>query len=59
MMPDGQTIEGLLPPDPDRPDGAPGSRASADPTPVLPPDATRVQVPESGQSGPGRGCRAR
>ncbi|ARC88617.1 trypsin-like peptidase domain-containing protein [Rhodovulum sp. MB263] len=49
-MPDGRTIEGLLPPDPANPADAPGSRAAADPRPILPPDPARVQVPSDGAS---------
>lgn len=49
-MPDGRTIEGLLPPEPGNPADAPGSRAAADPRPILPPDPARVQVPSDGAS---------
>ncbi|MBL3610955.1 trypsin-like peptidase domain-containing protein [Rhodovulum sulfidophilum] len=49
-MPDGRTIEGLLPPDLANPADAPGSRAAADPHPILPPDPARVQVPSDGAS---------
>jgi len=41
LMPDGRSIEGLLPPGPGE---APGRRADADPTPILPPDPNRVQI---------------
>lgn len=43
LMPDGRTIEGLLPPDPDNPGDGPGRVAEASPTPILPPDPARVQ----------------
>jgi S1-C subfamily serine protease len=44
-VPGGLTIEGLLPPGPG---DAPGSRASADPQPVLPPDPARTIVADAG-----------
>lgn len=47
LMPDGRTIEGLLPPDPlDRAD-IPGATRPAAPQSILPPDPERVQIPNS------------
>lgn len=50
LMPDGATIEGLLPPDPLDPTDRPGSVRQAKIDPVLPPQPERVQVetPEAG-----------
>ncbi|SDO35520.1 Trypsin-like peptidase domain-containing protein [Lutimaribacter pacificus] len=48
LMPDGMTIEGLLPINPDNPNDGPGKKAQAAPTSILPPDPARVQVPQSG-----------
>ncbi|UIJ33043.1 serine protease (plasmid) [Cereibacter azotoformans] len=53
IMPGGRTIEGLLPPVPGSPADRPGQRAEADPTPVLPPDPARVQVPDLDPGDPG------
>ncbi len=44
LMPDGYTIEGLLPPDPSNPDDGPGTAVAALATPVLPPDPARAVV---------------
>lgn len=46
LMPDGRTIEGLLPPDPDDPQDRAGAIREAAPRSVLPPDPERVQVPD-------------
>lgn len=45
LMPDGMTIEGLLPPDPRDPNDRAGAIVPADLTPILPPDPARVAVP--------------
>ncbi|MFK7744488.1 MAG: trypsin-like peptidase domain-containing protein [Roseobacter sp.] len=45
LMPDGVTIEGLLPPEMDGAIDQAGQVTKADNTPVLPPDAARVAVP--------------
>lgn len=45
LMPDGYTIEGLLPPDPNDPTDRPGAVREASASPVLAPDPERVQVP--------------
>jgi S1-C subfamily serine protease len=45
LMPDGMTIEGLLPPDPRDPNDRAGAVRPADPTPILPPDPERVAPP--------------
>lgn len=45
LLPDGLTVEGLLPPDPASADDAPGAPADGNPTPALPPDVERV-VPD-------------
>ncbi|MCV6592375.1 MAG: serine protease [Silicimonas sp.] len=50
LMPDGKTIEGLLPPDPNDPLDTPGVVRAAAPRSILPPDPERVQVP--GPNGP-------
>ncbi|MEP1518692.1 trypsin-like peptidase domain-containing protein [Ascidiaceihabitans sp.] len=47
LMPDGRTIEGLLPPDPNDRSDIPGAVRPADRTAILPPDPERVQVPDS------------
>lgn len=47
LMPDGRTIEGLLPPDPNDRTDIPGAVRPADRTAILPPDPERVQVPDS------------
>lgn len=47
LMPDGRTIEGLLPPDPNDRTDIPGATRPADRTAILPPDPERVQVPDS------------
>lgn len=44
LMPDGHTIEGLLPPDPSNPNDGPGTAVAALSTPVLPPDPARAVV---------------
>lgn len=44
LMPDGLTIEGLLPPVPGQPLSAPGSRVAGSPTPTLPPALERVRI---------------
>lgn len=49
LMPDGYTIEGLLPPDPANPADGPGTAVAAVPQPALPPDPARTVV--SGESG--------
>ncbi|MCB2137320.1 MAG: trypsin-like peptidase domain-containing protein, partial [Rhodobacteraceae bacterium] len=53
LMPGGRTIEGLLPPVPGNPNDAPGKRAAADPISTLPPDPSRVQVPDRDSNDPG------
>jgi S1-C subfamily serine protease len=45
VMPDGRTLEGLLPPRPGAPDAAPGSRTDASPTPLLPAPIERALAP--------------
>ena len=45
LMPDGRTIEGLLPPDPNDHTDIPGAVRPADRTSILPPNPERVQVP--------------
>ncbi|WP_425092546.1 trypsin-like peptidase domain-containing protein [Tropicimonas sp. S265A] len=45
LMPDGMTIEGLLPPDPRDPNDRAGAIRPADPTPILPPDPERIAPP--------------
>lgn len=47
MMPDGHTIEGLLPPNPQDASDVPGAVRPATKTAILPPDPDRVQVPDS------------
>lgn len=47
VMPDGHTIEGLLPPNPNDRTDIPGAVRPAKRTAVLPPDPQRVQVPDS------------
>lgn len=47
LMPDGRTIEGLLPPDPGDRTDVPGAVRPATRTAMLPPDPGRVQVPDS------------
>lgn len=47
LMPDGLTIEGLLPPDPRDPSDRAGAIVPADLTPILPPDPARIAVPGS------------
>ena len=49
LMPNGMTIEGLLPPIPGQPGSTPGSRTQADPNPILPPASERVRI--AGTSG--------
>lgn len=46
LMPDGRTIEGLLPPNPNDRTDVPGAIRPATRTAVLPPDPNRVQVPD-------------
>lgn len=48
LMPNGRTIEGLLPPDPNDRTDVPGAIRPADRTAILPPDPERVQVPAGG-----------
>ena len=45
LMPDGLTIEGLLPPNPNDRTDIPGAVRPADRTSILPPNPERVQVP--------------
>lgn len=47
LMPDGRTIEGLLPPDPSDRSDIPGAIRPASRTAILPPDPGRVQVPDT------------
>ncbi|MEM1232637.1 MAG: trypsin-like peptidase domain-containing protein [Pseudomonadota bacterium] len=49
LMPDGYTIEGLLPPNPNDPADLPGAIREASPRSILPPDPERVQVEDSTQ----------
>ncbi|MEM7721249.1 MAG: trypsin-like peptidase domain-containing protein [Pseudomonadota bacterium] len=42
LLPDGMTVEGLMPPDPNRADAAPGAPTEGSATPALPPEADRV-----------------
>ena len=46
LMPDGRTIEGLLPPDPNDPEDKAGAVRTAEPRSILPPDPERVRVAE-------------
>lgn len=46
LMPDGRTIEGLLPPDPNDPEDRAGAIRTAQPDSILPPDPERVHVSE-------------
>jgi S1-C subfamily serine protease len=50
VLPDGRTMEGLLPPRPGARDAAPGSRTDASPTPMLPAPAERTVVPGAPES---------
>lgn len=50
LMPDGLTIEGLLPPDPNDPNDRAGAVVPANVTPILPPDPQRVAVAGSAGS---------
>lgn len=52
LMPDGRTIEGLLPPDPSDRSDAPGAIRPASRTAILPPDPARVQVPGRSAAAP-------
>ncbi|MEM6310360.1 MAG: trypsin-like peptidase domain-containing protein [Pseudomonadota bacterium] len=47
LMPDGRTIEGLLPPNRNDRTDVPGATRPADRTAILPPDPERVQVPDA------------
>jgi S1-C subfamily serine protease len=47
VMPDGVTIEGLLPPDMLDPEDRGGAVRAARVDPILPPDAGRVQIPQA------------
>src|SRR5690606_25138133 len=47
VLPNGMTVDGMLPLDPANPTDAPGAAAPASATPVLPPDPARVRVPET------------
>lgn len=47
VMPNGRTIEGLLPPNPNDRTDIPGAVRPAERTAILPPDPERVQVPDS------------
>ncbi len=47
VMPDGRTIEGLLPPDPNDPQDKAGTIRTAEPRSILPPDPERVRVTET------------
>ncbi|KRA52994.1 trypsin-like peptidase domain-containing protein [Devosia sp. Root635] len=55
VLPDGMTVDGLLPLDPVNPADAPGMAAPASATPILPPDPGRVQVPQSAPTTDGAG----
>lgn len=46
LMPNGRTIEGLLPRDPNDRTDVPGALRPASPQAILPPDPQRVQVPD-------------
>lgn len=50
LLPEGRTIEGLLPSDPENPEDGPGTQVEGSVTPMLPPDPARVEVP--GGTGP-------
>ncbi len=45
LLPEGLTLDGLLPPDANNPNDVPGTAQPASPTPVLPPSPGRVQLP--------------
>lgn len=47
LMPDGLTIEGLLPPDPNNANDVAGTVRTAEPRSILPPDPERVRVTEN------------
>ncbi|MDJ0993786.1 MAG: trypsin-like peptidase domain-containing protein [Dinoroseobacter sp.] len=51
LMPDGFTIEGLLPPDPRDPNDRAGAIRPAAPTPILPPEPQRVAPPGVTEAG--------
>lgn len=51
ILPDGMTVDGMLPPATGAAPVAAGSAAPASAAPVLPPDPSRVQIPDSGAIG--------
>ncbi|MEM9393110.1 MAG: trypsin-like peptidase domain-containing protein [Pseudomonadota bacterium] len=55
LMPDGFTIEGLLPPNPRDPDDRAGAIRPADPTPILPPEPQRIAPPGVDEASMGMG----
>jgi len=52
LMPDGRTIEGMLPPDPGDASDIPGAVREAAPRSILPPDPQRVRVDDGADDGP-------